>query len=289
MNLKHLKTFLALSREKSFTKTADSLNCAQSGVTAQIKQLEEELGAPLFNRIGKTVSLTFEGERLIPYAQKMLSLNAQIHTLFQTSGRLTLGADKAIANYLLGDMIKEFSALYPGVEFFLKMADGEDAVQMLCGGELDAAIVLDLPVKQKSVKVLVRRAESILLAASPSHPLSGHTRILPQDFREYGLLLPEASCSYRMLFEQKLLSEGVRAQTALETDAVSIIKESSLTGVGIGLLPEFAVKKELIYHMLEKINYKTDYPIFSQLLIHKDKWISPDLEHFLEIAARHLL
>ena len=92
-----------------------------------------------------------------------------------------------------------------------------------------------------------------------------------------------------MLFEQKLLSEGVRAQTALETDAVSVIKESSLTGVGIGLLPEFAVKKELIYHMLEKINYKTDYPIFSQLLIHKDKWISPDLEHFLEIAARHLL
>ena len=68
----------------------------------------------------------------------------------------------------------------------------------------------------------------------------------------------------------------------------ALIKESSLCGVGLGLLPEFAVQKELIYHMLEKVNYKIDYPVYTQVLIHPDKWRSPSLSRFLEIAERHL-
>ena len=78
MNLKHLHTFLTLQEEKSFTKTASVLGCAQSGVTTQIKLLEEELGTQLFERMGKSVSLTAEGERLVPYAKKMLALSAEI-------------------------------------------------------------------------------------------------------------------------------------------------------------------------------------------------------------------
>lgn len=289
MNLKHLQTFYTLSQEKNFTKTAALLGCAQSNVTTQIRLLESELGVLLFERIGKHISLTPEGERLLPYAKKMLSLSAEIEVLYKHAGRLTIGITESIAGYLSGDILKEFLALYPDTEIFLKMLDGKDACEMLRNGEIDLAIVLDLPIKQNSILVMQSKKEPIILTAASTHELSGKNHISPSDFETYGVLLPLPGCPYRILLEQQLLSEGIRIKPVLETDSISVIKESSLCGIGLGLLPEFAVKKELIYHMLEKINYKTDFPIYMQILLHKDKWISPDLEHFLEIAKRHLM
>ncbi len=289
MNLKHLQTFYTLSKEKNFTKTAALLGCAQSNVTTQIRLLESELGVLLFERIGRHISLTPEGERLLPYAKKMLSLSEEISSLYHHPGRLTIGVTESIAVYLSGDILKEFLALYPDTEIFLKMLDGKDSCKMLHEGEIDLAIVLDLPVKQNSIQVLQSKKEPVLLTAASTHELSGKTTLSPSDFETYGILLPLPNCPYRILLEQKLLSEGIRIKPVLETDSVSVIKESSLCGIGLGLLPEFAVQKELIYHMLEKINYPMDFPIYTQILIHKDKWISPDLEHFLEIAKRHLI
>ncbi len=219
----------------------------------------------------------------------MLSLSEEISSLYHHPGRLTIGVTESIAVYLSGDILKEFLALYPDTEIFLKMLDGKDSYKMLHEGEIDLAIVLDLPVKQNSIQVLQSKKEPVLLTAASTHELSGKTTLSPSDFETYGILLPLPNCPYRILLEQKLLSEGIRIKPALETDSVSVIKESSLCGIGLGLLPEFAVQKELIYHMLEKINYPMDFPIYTQILIHKDKWISPDLEHFLEIAKRHLI
>lgn len=289
MNLKHLHIFLTLSKEKSFTKTAKVLNCAQSGVTAQIKLLEEELNVQLFERIGKTVSLTSDGERLIPYAKKILSLSTEIQTLYQNCRRLTIGVDESIATYLFGNILKEYTSVFPDTEVFLKILGASDYCQMLRNGEIDLAIVLDAPVKNKSIQVLQKRKENIILFASSTHELSGKHHVSAEDFQTHATLLPPTNCTYRKLFEQTLHAEGVRPKIALETDSISVIKESSLCGIGIGLLPEFAVKKELIYHMSEKINFKMDYPMYTQILMHQDKWVSPDLEHFLEIAGRHLL
>ena len=106
MTLKHLNTFLTLTQEQSFTKAAARLHCAQSGVTTHIRQLESELGVRLFERIGKHISLTPEGESLIPYAKKMLSLSDEMKTLYQKPGRLTIGVTESVASYLLGNIVK---------------------------------------------------------------------------------------------------------------------------------------------------------------------------------------
>ncbi len=288
MNLKHLNTFLTLSECRSFTKTAERLDCAQSGVTTQIRQLEEELQVRLFERMGKTVLLTAEGEQLLPYARRMLSLSSQITALYRTPGRLTIGVTESIASYQFENILREYTALCPDTEIFLKMLSGKDYCQMLTDGEIDLAIVLDLPVKNSTVQTLVKRKENIVLFASSTHDLSGKTHIIPEDFKTHAVLLPPPDCSYRRIFEHSLFLEGIRPKIALETNSVHVIKESSLCGIGLGLLPEFAVKKELIYHIFEKINYKLDYPVYTQLLMHQDKWISPDLQMFLTVAKRHL-
>ena len=227
MNLQRLQIFVTLSEELSFTKTASVLGLAQSGVTTHTRLLEEELGVKLFERIGKRVTLTFEGERLLPYAKQMLALSRKMRQAGRQGKRLTVGVSESIANYLFGDMLKEYLALYPDDEIFLKILDGQDYVQMLADGEIDLAAVLDMPVKDKSLRVMQKRKEKIILAASSTHELSGKSRILAEDFKTYATLLPAPDCPYRRQFEQKLLSEGVRPKTALETDSVSVIKESA--------------------------------------------------------------
>lgn len=288
MNLKHLSTFLTLSQEKNFTKTAAILNCAQSGVTAHIKLLEESLGVRLFERIGKQISLTPEGEALLPYAKRILSLSAEIETLYQKNSRITLGVTGSVADYLLGNILKEFLAICPDTEIFFRITDQLDYCRMLCDGEIDLAIVLDAPVKRKPIRVVRQRKESIILAAASTHELTGRHQITAEHSAGCPLLLPASDCPYRILFEQNMAAEGVLPQIALETDCVPRIKELSLCGLGLGLLPEFAVKQELIYHMAEKIHFPTDFPVYTQILIHPDKWISPALETFLEIAGRNL-
>ncbi|MCI9376958.1 MAG: LysR family transcriptional regulator [Eubacterium sp.] len=288
MTLKQLTIFLTLAHEGSFTKTASKLNCAQSGVTTHIKLLETELGVPLFNRIGKHISLTPEGNALLPYAKKILSLSSEAQNLYQKSPRLTIGVTESAANYLLGSILKEFTALCPDTEIFFQMTDHRDYCQMLCDGELDLAIVLDAPIKRKPIQVLQKRKEIILIAAASTHDLTGAHRIQPEDLSVYPLLLPAKDCPYRILFEQRLSADGIRPQTALTADSTPVIKEMALCGAGLGLLPEFAVKKELIYHMMEKINYSTDFPIYTQLLIHPDKSVSKELQQFLDVAGRHL-
>lgn len=296
MNLKHFTTFLALCQEKSFTKTAAALGMAQSGVTTHIKLLEQELGVRLFERIGKSVALTAEGEWLIPHARKMLALSEEISRLYQHSGRLTIGVTESIANYLFGDILKEYTALYPDTEIFLKILGSQDYCQMLTCGEIDLAIALGPPVKSKSIQVLHKRKENIILIASSTHELSGKGHITPRELSAYPLLLPPPDCPYRILFEQQMHAEGIRPKIALETDSVSVIKESSLCGIGLGLLPEFTVRKELIYHMAEKLHYAWPkkaaggaLSMYTQILIHPDKWLSPDLERFLEVAGKHFI
>jgi len=288
MNLKHLQTFLALCVYKNFTLTAKQLHCAQSGVTTHIKALEEELGVQLFERMGKTVSLTAEGERLIPYAKKMLSLSTEMQSLYKDFSRLTIGVSESVATYLFGDILKEYTAIHPTSEIFLRILHTQDYCEMLKTGELDLAIVLDTPVNTENISVLQKRRENIWLFASSTHELMSKPQIHANDFTTHALLLPPPECIYRKLFDEKMHMENIRPKIALETGSTSIIKESSLSGIGLGLLPEFAVKKELIYHMFEKVNFKLDFPLYTQILMHQDKWMSEDFTQFLEIAKRHL-
>ena len=89
---------------------------------------------------------------------------------------------------------------------------------------------------------------------------------------------------------QSIFIHGNKSEnkTALTADSTPVIKEMAICGAGLGLLPEFAIRKELIYHMLEKINYNTDFPVYTQLLMHPDKSVSKELRQFLEVAGRHI-
>lgn len=285
MDLKQLQTFLLLSRLNNFTKTAEQLHYAQSNVTAQIKQLETELGVKLFERLGRSISLTEKGKALVPYASQMLLLSSEAkERLAQIdNGKITIAASESLCIYRLPSILKAFRVRHPEIELYLQMIDTSDFVPFLAENTVDAAYTLDIPVIHPSIQTITQKDEVIGAFALPSHPFASYSTLTACDFEGEALILTGKDCCYRKQFEHGLAASGVKPNIVLETSSIQVIKETALSGLGICILPVMAVEAELKTKQLIRLPYETDCHIVSQLIYHKDKWISPALRFFFEL------
>lgn len=286
MNFKHIETFLILSEVKNFTKTAEYLNYAQSHVTMQIKQLEEELGVRLFERIGKSISLTSAGHDLVPYAKKLLNLSKELKENFlsKENGRIVIGASESICIYRLPDIIESYQTKYPAVEIYLYVLDTPDVMSLLSDNTIDIAYVLDTPINHPSLKTAVRISETISAFSTPQQQLAKKENISINDFENQKLILTGKNCCYRKMFEKDLLEHSINPKIVLETSSLQVIKQAVLSNLGICILPQLVVQNELNKKELAKIDYQTQYKIESQLIYHKDKWLSQNLIDFIELV-----
>lgn len=293
MDLKQLNTFLMISKLQSFTKAADTLNYAQSSVTTQIKLLEEELGVKLFERIGKNISLTHDGKKLIPYAQQMLKLSTDIKNSISEDeypkGVLTIGVAESLCVIRLPEIIKEYRKLYPEVEIALKFGSCADFRRYLNDNLIDVAFSLGAKIDGGEFISEIERDELMLLLAYPGHHLLEKEKILPEDLEGESLILTEVGCSYRAAFERILKDEGISPRITLESGSVHAIKQFTMSGLGISLLPRAAVEEEVESGKLIPLKWQgAEFEIVSQVLYHKNKWISPALDAFINLCKEML-
>lgn len=290
MDTKHLHTFLTLCKIRNFTKTAELLGYAQSSITAQIKQLETELNVQLFDRIGKTVSVTSAGKALIPYASQIISLSADMKEVVSDtdilSGKITVGAAESICIYRLPKIINYFRKMNPNAEIYLKLFDSSDAVSLLSDNTIDIAFVIGSIVDDPSIISVLRIPERTFVLSYPDHPLSSQSSISQRDFFLEPFVLTESGCCYRKAFEHDMLSMGVKINTILETGSIQAIKEMTMSGLGLCVLPEIAVLDEINSNRMIPLPYESNYEIYSQLIYHKSKWVSPLLSRFIEAAKK---
>ncbi len=294
MDFKQLNAFLTIGRLQSFTKAALELGYAQSSITTQIKQLESELNIKLFERIGKNVTLTHEGRKLIPYAKQMLKLCDDIKNNIATteipSGTLTIGAAESLCVLRLPEILKEYRKLYPDVDVSIKFGSCADFRHFLSNNIVDVAFSLGVKIDSSEFVSEIELPEQMLLLASPEHPLLKRDKILPHDIANEALILTDTGCSYRAAFENILRDAGITPNVALETGSVQAIKQFTMSGLGISLLPKVAVTDELSSGRLVALNWAgPDFNIISQVIYHKDKWISPALREFLNLAKKYLM
>jgi DNA-binding transcriptional LysR family regulator len=292
MDLKHLHTFLTLSKIKNFTKTAEYLHYAQSNITTQIQHLENELGVQLFERMGKNITLTSEGEELIVYARQILNLSDDIKCKFvnkHDSGRITIGASESICIYRLPEIIKMYQIKHPNVELYLNILDTNNVFPLLSKNEMDILFTLDEPINNSSLNTVLQVNENICAFSIPEHPLAQKKEITIDDFFQVPLILTGRGCCYRKMFEKDLLNASITPRIVLETSSLQVIKQTVLSGLGICILPQLTVQKELDNNELVKLNYVTNYKIASQLIYHKNKWISENLKDFIETVKSNTL
>ena len=129
----------------------------------------------------------------------------------------------------------------------------------------------------------------MLLLTAPGHPLINKEVVYPKDIENEPLILTELGCSYRAVFENVLRSYNIKPNMILETGSVQAIKQFTMSGLGITLLPRVAVEEELAQGKMVTLNWSgPDFGIVSQVLYHKDKWLSPALKAFLNLSRNML-
>lgn len=288
MDIKQLKTFLTIAKLQSFTLAAQNLGYAQSSITTQIQLLEKEFNVKLFERLGHNISLTLEGKRLLPFAEQILKLSDDAKNAMTYSdlpkGTLVIGAVESLCIMRLPKILKEYRLRYPDVEISLKFGSCADFLRGLKDNTIDIAFFLEEKINEESYVTEISFPEPMGILSSTEHPFAQKDSVHPDDLNGETLILTEAGCGYRALFENILSQYAIKPRSIIETGNVQAIKQLTMSGLGITLLPLIAVEEECSQQRLVKLKWKgPSFEILTQVLYHKDKWISAPLKAFIEL------
>ncbi|HVU65926.1 MAG TPA: LysR family transcriptional regulator [Ktedonobacteraceae bacterium] len=289
MEFRQLATFRMVAETLSFSRTAQALNYVQSSVTAQIQSLEEELGVRLFDRLGKRVALTDAGTRLLPYAEKLLSLSDEARCVVTGGdapvGTLTITAPESICTYCLPEVLSQFRQRFPQVKLLFRPNSFLDIRRVVSEGEVDVAFIIEEFMHSNALKVEALTPAPLHLLVSPDHHLARCGQVRTSDLEGEQFLLTEAGCAYRNALERTLNAAGVHISTNLAFDSVEAIKQCAIAAMGIAFLPAMTVARELESGSLVALNWENQqFGAVIQMLWHKDKWLSPALQAFLAVA-----
>lgn len=288
MDIKQLRTFLTIARFQSFTQAAQDLDYAQSTITTQIQLLERELGVRLFERLGHRITLTSEGKRLLPFAEQILKLASEARNAIGNcqlpKGTLTIGAVESLCITRLPRILKEYRSRYPDVEITLKFGNCNEFLGFLKENTIDIAFFLGKKVSEEEFTTEIQFPEPLVILASPGHPLTQKNCVYPQDLANESFVLTEPGCGYRALFENTLAQYNLKPRSIIETGNVQAIKQLTMSELGLTLLPLVAVEEECSQRRLVKLNWQGPaFQLLTQVIYHKNKWISAPLKAFIEL------
>ncbi|NIK67404.1 LysR family transcriptional regulator [Paenibacillus sp. BK720] len=293
MELRQLKTFRMVASTLNFTRAAEVLNYVPSNVTMQVKALEEELGVRLFDRLGKQLVLTTAGKRFLTHIQAVLDKLDEAHSVVHDNenltGILTISANEVICAYRLPAVFQRFRSQHPGVRLIFRSVPNQELKQTLFDGTADIVYMLDEPIRSTGLTVETLLEENFRLFAAPDHPLAKRTVLKLEDFHGQVFLTNEKGCPYRTMFDRSFEKEGIDSITYLEFQSAEAIKQCAISGIGIAFLPEIVTEAEVERGELVPLLWQIpDLHVYTQMLWHKDKWLSPIVLSFIE-AAREVL
>ncbi len=286
MELRELRTFQKVATLLSFNRAAEVLHYAQSTVSAQIKTLEDELGVPLFDRLGRQIVLTDAGEKLLQYSRRLLAIHeetyAEVRGQRELRGSLTVRIPQTIATYYLPPVLVKFQSCYPRVRFEFSSCTVPTLVQELSAGTIDLAFLMTESVQSANLQTEVLGFEQLVLVAHPQNPLVKKSLTSFKDLDGQVLVYPRTDCDYPARFRKMLLDERTKLTTTIEFNSVEAVKRCIMAGLGVSLLPRIAVWREVEAGELSLLQLPEELLEVAIIMVwHKDKWMSPTLMAFL--------
>lgn len=289
MEFRNIATFLRVAATRNFSKAAEQLGYSQSTVTIQMQQLERELGTQLFERIGKQVNLTDRGEAFILHANEIMRVTNAAMTFASNAdvptGSLRIGGVESLCTAILPELLLQFHHVCPQVETVIKTAKTEELIDMIKCNDIDLLFTLDQKIYGSEWVRAVQQEEDIVFVTSSRHSFIDEQKIDLQDIIKEPFILTEKGGSYRYELERMLATQEMEIRPVLEIGNTETIIHLLEEGVGVSFLPLFSVKKAIKQGTLSRI--QTDIPTIqmcSQLLYHKNKWVTPQMQAFIEIV-----
>lgn len=293
MEIKNLKTFVKVAELNNFTRAADAVGYSQATVSAQIKELEDELGKPLFDRLGKKIQLTEEGKVFLPHAMDILQAEElaldSVREGDKPRGRLSVITGSSLAANKLADVAQRFIEDFPDVELTIKIADYEKVIlDKLMQGEVDFALCLDRSYENSDYAVDFIKEEKICFITYPENPILNKKSVKLKDILSDKLLLADRDIGYSKELEQILVQRGMPLTPKLELGSVTGILRIVRNGYGTTFIPHFMAKEDVDAGRLAVIEVDSGIRTFIQLIHNPNKWMNPQMRAFANYISKYL-
>ena len=237
MDTQDLSAFLQVAEGRSFSRAAERLFLSQPAVSKRIAALEQQLGRPLFDRVGRQISLTDAGRVLLPHAQRALQeiedgRRALSHLADTISGRLSIGTSHHIGLHRLPPVLRAYTQKFPDVDLDIHFMDSEDACEAVLAGKLELGVVtLPLaPLAQLRQKLVW--PDPLNVVCAPTHPLARRRKPGLADLALHPAVLPDARTYTHRIVTAALQKHGLTPRIRLATNYLETIK--MLVGIGLG-------------------------------------------------------
>ncbi len=284
LTLRQLQVFEAVARHRSYTRAARELHLTQPAVSMQIKQLEEALGLPLFEQIGKRIYLTDAGREMDHYgrmiSQQLADAEAVLGDLKGLRrGRLDL-AVASTANYFATRLLAEFCRRHEGVVFSLDVTNRERLLDHLERNDIDL-VIMGRPPEQRPLVAEAFLENPLVLIAPPDHPLVGERAIPLSRLRRERFLVRERGSGTRSAMERFFAASGASLASGMEMNSNEAIKQAVQAGLGLGIVSRHTLALELRTGAVAILDAE-GFPILRHwYLVHREgKRLSPMAETF---------
>lgn len=239
VTLRQLRVFVAVARHLNFARAAETLNLTPPAVTMQIRELESQVGLPLFDREGRNVSLTITGEYLLVYARKVLATLKDAEDMVASfkkvqTGRLAIGM-VSTAQYFVPQLLARFCKDHPGVDVILTVGNRQTLVEQVQRNEVDLA-VMGRPPKEMATRAEPFALHPHVLVASPDHPLVRLGHVPAHALADYKFIVREPGSGTRAVLEEYFDKHGIAPHISMEMPGNETIKQAVMAGMGISML-----------------------------------------------------
>jgi DNA-binding transcriptional LysR family regulator len=249
MDLRQLEILQAIAETGSFTACGRKLHVSQSAISRQILLLEEELGEPLFLRVGRQVRMTAAAESLVQLGQRVFQ---DVHDTVgritdrtgELRGTLRLSGGMTVCLYVFPRLLKHLRRVHPHLDMRLTVALAGRSVEEIRAGRVDAGL-LTLPVDESDLVTVPALREELLLMTTPKHALARRRIVTAQDLAEQPFVLFEAGSATRRVIDRFFASQNIEPIVVMDTENVEIIKAMVRTGLGISIVPYQAIAREV--------------------------------------------
>jgi len=293
MQLKHLRTFVAVASTLNLTRAGEKLHLAQSSVTEQIQSLETDLGATLFDRSKRKWVLTPAGERLLEYAIAIIALNeeargAALDETREVSGRVVVGGIESLCAERLPALLLKYCVDFPAVRVTLRAGKTVDLHGSLKSGLLDVYFTFGDSPEEPGLRSEHVATERIVLVGPPDHRLAGRRRVTVHELARESFLVTMTGCPVRAAFETAFAQRAKRPRIIAEFASIAAMRGLVEEGGGCALLPASAAREALAAGKVVALAWpaQPDMPVSMRW---RQQRLAPSaLRHFLQVARESL-
>ena len=290
MDFDQLETFLEVARHASFSRAAEKRFRTQPAISSQIRALEDEIGAKLFDRSGGKVSLTAPGKAFLKYAEqaieaKRAALTSVAEMERVPRGEIVVAANEASCLHVLPEVFAEFKKQYPKVSVSILRSESAGVLEAVIDNTADFGVVA-VPIADKRLTVVLIHRDELVAIMPPRHPLARLKQVTVEDIARYPLLVPKVGRTrdaMEALFDERRLKMNI----SMELDSSELLKRFVAADVGVGFIGRSTtgddVKAGLLVALpIAEVNIRRDLG----LVFRKDKALSRAALAFIDIAVK---